>query len=324
MRRHLRKTVLQSLVAYAIAAAIVWYAARGVSWSQVADAASHATLWLFVAVSLGGFLCWFIGETIVFSRLFSYFHAPTTGLELLPVMAAVYFLQTINSHIASGALVLFLHARKRLPWLTAGGTLMYQAGVDVMLLAILSLVAIALVPTSPIRLGLNYVAVVFGVGCLIAAFWLFWGPRLRSGNWLRWLYERPSLVSFRTARLSHFIKLLAIRFPIYLGAGFALYGQFVSFHIRIPLVQVLALTPLIVAIGNAPLLPGGIGTTQLVFTIGFARFASKDDLFALSLAVSAFNLLARIPMGLAMGTPLAEGTVGVKRELTMKHKASQA
>ena len=84
------------------------------------------------------------------------------------------------------------------------------------------------------------------------------------------------------------------------------------------------MTPLIVAIGNAPLLPGGIGTTQLVFTIGFARFAGKDDLFALSLAVSAFNLLARIPMGLAMGTPLAEGTVGVKREFTMKHKASQA
>jgi uncharacterized membrane protein YbhN (UPF0104 family) len=305
-----RKTVLQSLVAYAIAAAIVWYAARGVSWRQVADAASHATIWLFVAVSLGGFLCWFIGETIVFSRLFSYFHAPTTALELLPVMATVYFLQIINSHIASGALLLFLRARKRLPWLTAGGTL--------------SLVAIALVPTSPIRLGLNYVAGVFVIGCLITAFWLFWGPRLRSGNWLRWLYERPSLVSFRTGRLSHFIKLLAIRFPIYLGAGFALYGQFVSFHIRIPLVQVLALTPLIVAIGNAPLLPGGIGTTQLVFTIGFARFASKDDLFALSLAVSAFNLLARIPMGLAMGTPLAEGTVGVKRELTMTHKASQA
>ena len=111
--------------------------------------------------------------------------------------------------------------------------------------------------------------------------------------------------------------LLAIRLPIFMGAGFALYGQFVSFHIRIPLVQVLALAPLIVAIGNAPFLPGGLGTTQLVFTMGFARFASKDDLFALSLAVTAFNLLARIPMGLAMGRPLAEGTVGVKRGLTM-------
>jgi len=67
-----RKTVLQNLVTYAVAAAIVWYAARGVSWSQVADAAGRATLWLFAVASLGGFLCWFVGETILYSRLFSY------------------------------------------------------------------------------------------------------------------------------------------------------------------------------------------------------------------------------------------------------------
>ncbi len=312
-----RKAVAQSLVAYAIAAAIIWYAARGISWGQVADAASHATLWLFVAVSLGGFLCWFIGETILFARLSTYFHAATTAREVLPTMAAVSFLQIINSHMASGAMVLFLHTRKRLAWLTAGGTLMYLGCVDVMLLALLSLASIALVPTSPIRPGLYYVAGVFVFGCLVSAFWHVWGPRLSSGSWLQWLYERPSLVSFRTARFSNLIKLLAIKFLIVLGTGVALYGQFVSFHIQIPLVQVLALTPLIVALGNAPFSPAGIGTTQLIFTMGFARFAGKDDLFALSLAVTAFNLLARIPMGLAMGKPLAAATARVERGVTL-------
>jgi uncharacterized membrane protein YbhN (UPF0104 family) len=122
------------------------------------------------------------------------------------------------------------------------------------------------------------------------------------------------------ARPSHYIKLLAIRFLIVLGAGFALYGQFVSFHIGVPLVQTLALTPIIVAIGNSPISPGGIGTTQLVLTLAFARFASKDDLFALSLAVTAFNLLVRIPMGLAMGAPLAEEAVEVKSEFATKRR----
>jgi uncharacterized membrane protein YbhN (UPF0104 family) len=83
-------------------------------------------------------------------------------------------------------------------------------------------------------------------------------------------------------------------------------------------VQTLALTPFIVAIGNSPISPGGIGTTQLVFTLAFARFASKDDLFALSLAVTAFNLLVRIPMGLAMGAPLVEEAVEVKSEFAIK------
>ena len=139
----MRKTVLRNLVTYAIAAAIVWYVARGVSWRQVADAASRATIWLFIGASLGGFLCWFVGETILYSRLFSYFHGPTGSLELLPTMAAVYFLQIINSYVASGAYVLFLHTRKRVPWITGVGTLMFQTYVDVMLVAILSLLAIA-------------------------------------------------------------------------------------------------------------------------------------------------------------------------------------
>jgi uncharacterized membrane protein YbhN (UPF0104 family) len=315
-----RKTVVQNLVAYAIAAAIVVYAARGVSWTQVVAAGSHATLWIFVIASLGSFLCWFIGETVLYSRLFSYFHGPTRALELLPTMAAVYFLQIVNSYVASGAFVLFLHARKRAPWIMGVCTLMFQGYVDAMLLATLSLFAIALVPTSPIRPGLYYATGVLGAGCLIASFWLLWGARLPTGNWLRWFYERPSMASFRLARPSQYVKLLAIRFLIVLGAGFALYGQFVSFHIGVPLVQILALTPFVVAIGNSPISPGGIGTTQLVFTLAFGRFASKDNLFALSLAVTAFNLLVRIPMGLAMGAPLVEEAVEIKAELATKRQ----
>jgi uncharacterized membrane protein YbhN (UPF0104 family) len=319
-----RKTVLQNLVTYALAAAIVWYAARGVSWSQVADAADHATLWLFVVASLGGFLCWFVGETILYSRLFSYFHGPTRSLDLLPTMAAVYFLQIVNSYVASGAYVLFLHTRKRVAWLTGVGTLLFQTYLDVMLLAVLSLLAIVVVPTSPIRLALDYAAAALAVGCLIATFWLLWGARLEPNNWLRWLYERPSLMSFRIARPSHYLKLLSIRFLTFLAAGFSLYGQFVSFHIALPLTQALALTPFIVAIGNSPFSPGGIGTTQLVFTLSFAHFAGKADLFALSLAVTAFNLLVRIPMGLMMGKPLTDEVVEVKREIAPKLTAGES
>jgi uncharacterized membrane protein YbhN (UPF0104 family) len=315
-----RRTVLQNFVGYAIAAAIIWYAARGVSWRQVIVAGSHATLWMFAVASLGGALYWFIGETVLYSRLFSYFHGPTGARELLPTVAAVYFLQIANSYVAAGAFVLFLHVHKRVPWIMGGCTLLFQGYVDAMLLAALSLVAIALVPTSPIRMGLNYAAGVLGAGCLIASFWLLWGKRLPAGNWLRWIYERPSMASFRMARPSHYLKLLAIRFVIVLGAGFALYGQFVSFHIGVPLTQTLALTPLIVAIGTSPIAPGGIGTTQLVFTLGFARFAGRDDLFALSLAVTAFNFLVRIPMGLAMGAPMAEEAVEVKSEFATERR----
>jgi len=315
-----RKPAVQNLIAYAIAAAIVCYAARGVSWTQVVDAASHASPWIFVVASLGGFLCWFVGETFLYSRLFSYFHGPTGTIELLPTMAAVYFLQIVNSWVASGAFVLFLHARKRVPWIMAGCTLLFQAYLDATLLAILALVAIVLVPTSPIRLGLAYAAGALGASCLIASFFISWGKRLPTGNSLRWIYERPSMASFRAARASQCLTLFGIRSLIVLGAGFALYGQFLSFHIQISLVQTLALTPLIVAIGNSALSPGGIGTTQMVFILAFARFASGNNLFALSLAVTVFNFVVRIPMGLAMRTPLAEGAAEAANDFTPAYR----
>ena len=103
-----------------------------------------------------------------------------------------------------------------------------------------------------------------------------------------------------------YLQLVFIRFLTFLSAGVSLYGEFVSFHIALPLAQALALTPFIVAIGNSPFPPGGIGTTQLVFTLAFAGSPAKTIPFALSLAVTAFNLLVRIPMGLWMGKPRVE------------------
>ena len=300
------RALLNNVVAYAIAIAIVWYVARGISWEQIADATSRARLWLFVCVSLAGFAGWFIGETFLYSRLFSFFYGRTRLSELLPTMGAMYFLQIINSLVASGALLLFLHTRKRARWVTAGGTLLFQAYVDVTLLAALLIFSIVLIPTSALRPGLYYAVGVVVAGCIIGSVFLVWGARLSPGNWLRWIYERPLLETFRLALPSHFVQLAAIRFLICLAAGITVYGQFVSFHLKVPLIQALALSPLIVAIGNSPFSPGGIGTTQLVFIFGFSGFAAKKDLFALSLAVSAFNLLVRIPMGLTMGVPLAQ------------------
>jgi uncharacterized membrane protein YbhN (UPF0104 family) len=317
------KALLQNVVAYTIAIVIVWYVARGISWQQIADAASHATLWLFICASLTGFLCWFVGEAVLYSYLFSSFHGRTRLTELFPTMCAMYFLQIINSLVASGALLLFLHSRKRVPWLTAGGTLLFQAYVDGMLLVILSILSIVLIPTSALRPGLYYAIGVVIAGCLVGSFFLIWGWRLSSGNPIRWIYDLPSIATFRRARPSNFIKLAAIRAVICLAAGLALYGQFVSFHLRVPLIQALAVSPLVVAVGNSPFSPGGIGTTQLVFILGFAGFASKEDLFALSLAVSAFNLLVRIPMGFTVTAPIAEmeESVSDKSDLTVAVRA---
>ena len=251
----MRKRALQNLVAYMVAAAVVYYAARSVSWSQVVEASNHARIWLFLGVSLGGFLCWFVGETFLYSRLFSYFHGPTRARELLPTMATVYFLQLINSYVAGSAYLLFLHTRKRVPWIMGGCTLLFQAYIDVILLAILSLVAIVFVPTSPIRFGRYYAAgIVVGAGLSYRHVLAFLGRTAES-----WQLAPMDL---RSA--------LDVEFPY--GAAFAVCeagrNQISDFsrsrpHVVRPigkfsylcsLAQVLALAPLIVAIGDSPLI----------------------------------------------------------------------
>ena len=139
----MRKAVVRNCLAYAIAVAIVCYAARGVSWRQVAGAGSHATLWIFAVASLGGFLCWFIGETVLYSCLFSYFHAPRPERSNYFHDGRGLFLQIVNSYVASGVFVLFLHARKRVPWIMSGCTLLFEGYVVASLLATLSLLVIS-------------------------------------------------------------------------------------------------------------------------------------------------------------------------------------
>jgi uncharacterized membrane protein YbhN (UPF0104 family) len=283
--------------AYAIAVALIWYAARGAHVADVLAALSKADVWLFVPVSFAGFLMWFFGETLLFARLFSYFHKPTRFRELLSANAAQYFLQLANVAVASAALIVFLNRRKGVSWSTAGLTLMFQGLLDFALLAALSLLAVCLGLNSPLTLAAPFAAAVLAAGTLVALSLRWWRPKLRAA---KWLYELPSLSTFRAARLSHYLRLSLIRVPIFLAEGLVLYGQLRSFHINISFVQATLFSPVALLVGSLPLAPAGLGTTQLVFVKGLARFAPGSDLLAASLAISFISLLWRLPLALVV------------------------
>jgi len=291
----MRKSVLQNLLVYCAAGAIVWYVARGVPIADFIRSFGAANLWLFIPVSLTGFLIWFVGETLLFSRLFTYFHKPTTFREMIPANAAQYFLQLVNLAVAGGALAFFLHRRKGVPWLAAGCTLLFQGLLDIALLAAMALIGAALVPSSPIRIGVPYAVGALLVLSAIAATFLWWRPTRGFG---RWVYERRALISFRSAQPRHYLKLALIRAPIFAAQGFIIYGELRSFHVQVPLAQAFALMPAVLVIGGLPVTPVGLGPLQAVVVSGFSAFGSRSALLATSLAISAINLALRIPLGL--------------------------
>jgi len=75
----MHRTLFHTLAAYAVAFAIILYLARGVAPAQLLHDLAMARLWVFIPACAGSFAVWFLGETLLFSLLFSYFHSKSTN-----------------------------------------------------------------------------------------------------------------------------------------------------------------------------------------------------------------------------------------------------
>lgn len=303
---------LRDLFAYGLAAAIIAFLARGTSIRQFASILHQANPYLFLLACAGSFAAWFFGETYLYAKLFSYFHVPTSFREMLPANAAQYFLQAINQVAGGAALVLFMRRRKGVPVFAGGASLVFLGLVDVWLMSIAGLVAALLVPHSWLRANWPYpVILTAGIG-LVALFWLRGRPRSRL---LRWIYDRPSLLSFREARLSHYLLLMLIRAPIFATQAFALYFQLRSFGVHAPLIQVLAFEPAELFLSALPITPAGLGVLQAVLVLGFHAYGSRAAILAAGIAISMMGILMRLPLGFGAAGAFA-------REVRREPKAS--
>jgi uncharacterized membrane protein YbhN (UPF0104 family) len=138
-----------------------------------------------------------------------------------------------------------------------------------------------LVPSSPVHAYLPYSATALLFFLLVAAWWLWRRPRYRLE---KWLYNHPSLLAFRKATLAIYGELLLIRFLIIVPQGLFLWICLASFHLNIPIVQVLAESPVLLAAAASPVTPAGLGPLQAVAVHFFARYAPEAKVMAAMLA----------------------------------------
>lgn len=299
---------LRDGLAYALALGIILYLARGTSLSQFEGILRQANPWWFLLACLGSFAFWFFGETILYSKLFSYFHARTSFREMLSANAAQYFLQAINQVAGGAALVLFMRKRKGVPLVSGGATLIFLGLIDFLVMALMGLAAALLVPSSWLGPKWYFPAIIaVGIGGVVC-FWLRGRP---SSAILRWIYDRPSLMSFRRARISHYAPLILIRAIIFAAQGFALYFQLRSFGVHVPLIQVLAFEPAELFLSALPITPAGLGVLQAVLILGFHSYSTRATILTVGLAISTMGIMMRLPLGF--------GTAGIfAREASRK------
>ncbi|MGH7907422.1 MAG: lysylphosphatidylglycerol synthase transmembrane domain-containing protein [Candidatus Binataceae bacterium] len=289
------KIIGENLLLYSVAAAIIWYESRGLNYRKEIHDLSNIKFWWFLFATLGSFAIWFFGENLFFSRLFTRMHQRTGYIELLPATCAAYFLQIISGLVANGAFILFLHRRKKVPWFAAGFTMTFFGFIDGILFSSFIAAAGFALPSSPIRTFSPYALGALFAFMLIAAWWLWRKPGFRFE---KWLYNRPSLMSFRKATPAVYGELLAIRFMILAPQGLLFWMALEAFNVHIPIAQVLAMTPGILAVAGASITPAGLGPMQAVAIHAFSHYAPESKVMAATLAFSISHLLYRIPLGL--------------------------
>jgi uncharacterized membrane protein YbhN (UPF0104 family) len=289
------KIIGEDILVYGIAVAIIWYESRGLSYRKELHDLADANLWWFVPATAVSFLIWFLGENLLFARLFTFFHKRTGYVEMLAGTAAFYFLQTANVLLADGALMVFLHRRKGVPWIAGGFTMAYFGFIDGLLFALTITAAGILVPSSPVRGYMPYSLAALAFFLLIGAWWLWRTPGYRLE---KWLYNQPSLRAFRDATPAIYAELLLIRFLIIAPQGLLLWICLVSFHLNVPIAQVWAESPVMLAASATPISPAGLGPLQAVAVHFFGRYAPEAKVMAAMLAFSVLQLLYRLPLGL--------------------------
>jgi Lysylphosphatidylglycerol synthase TM region len=304
------QVLLQNLLIWAVAVALVIYLARGLTIHQLIAALEHCDLTLFVAANLCSFVIRWLADTYLFARLFSFFHGQTTYREVLPASTAQYFLQAINVLVADGAMVVFLHQRKRVEWITACWTMAFQGFVDAILIAALTVIVAMLIPWSPIRIALPYAGAALAFFICAALWWMRGRSTSKPGRWLR---ARRGMRAFRSARPYHYAALGSIRMAIYVPNVVAFYLYFVSFRLNVPFAAVVALSPALMFAQSAPVSPSGLGPLQAIMVDGFARFAPRGELLTVALGVSLVQLLCRIPMGVGTAGTFARKVLTAER-----------
>ncbi len=304
-----RRTIADNAVIWSIAALCIWWVSRGIGFHEFLHTLHGARIALFVLVNLISVLMWWLGDTLLFSILFSHFHQKTTFRELLPATAAQYFIQAINLLAADGALIVFLNRRKGVKWLTAAWTLMFMGLIDALALSTAITVAALARPQSSIRAALPYSGAALAFLLLVALWWARGKPKTRPE---RWMYNRPSARAFREAGLGAYLLLGSIRMSM-IAAQCVLYSYSVkAFAPQVPFAQVMALSPAIQAASNEPLTPQGLGPMQAVFVDGLSRFAPRDKILAAALGISVLALLCRLPFGIGAAGTFARKVLAIE------------
>lgn len=282
------------VVTVLILGAIFWR----IPFRDVYSALDAARLLPFLALTGGFNLVWSLMDTLVLTKMVTWFHGAVRFKDLLPVRATSYLLSIVNMQLAQGAVAVYIHRRFRTPLAEIASTmvmLMLLEATVLILFASLGAMAFPGGMPSEIWVAALVLAVAWS-GLLVLA-----GGNTTAG---RRFLGVTLLRTFRRSTWPQGLSILALKAGVFLLSMLVHYQALPLFGVDVPLKSLLVFLPVVYFVSALPITVGQLGTAQAAWIFFFGAYSSEADLLAYSLAYQASFVLAQTVLGLIF-LPLA-------------------
>jgi Lysylphosphatidylglycerol synthase TM region len=253
------------LLPWVVTAALLFLLFRGIPFGEVVAAARRGAAWSVP----GGLACLvviFFADGFATWKTFGWFLARMSFADVLRVRGASYLLAAINYNVGQAALVYFVHKTTGAPVMRGVATILLMMGINV--LALLALATVGLGVAQDVPHAIVVLVRVAYAGLALYAVVLAIRPR--------WLATRPIFDVLLGAGITGHARALVVRLPHIAAVVTFQFVLFRGFHIRVPLVDALAIFPVVFLVAALPISIQGLGTTQATMVYFFARYASGD------------------------------------------------
>jgi hypothetical protein len=305
------KKRLIRLLAWTITVGLLAFLFHKISFRDVAAAARGAAPWAVPVAVFYGFLV-YLADSFAIWKTFGWFLAPLSWTDVLLVRGATYLLAAINYNVGQGAIVYFVHKVAKVPVVRGVATVLLIMGINVLTLLFLATFGLAVAPAVPHGLQ-QIVALAYG-GLAVYVLAVIVKPR--------WLVSRPLFDVLLGAGLAGHARALLVRLP-HIALLLALQITMLrAFGVAVPIIQAVAALPVVFFVAVLPISVQGLGTTQLMMTYFFARYAPGDRGAAAVVAASLVSEVSTRCFQVLLGVGCLRSRVG--RALTAASAEAQA
>jgi len=295
MRRRLGR-----IAAWAVTGGALSYLFWRVPIREMAKAASNAAGWTFPVLA-ALVMAVYLADCLAIWKTFGWFVAPLGFREVLTVRGATYLLALVNYALGQAAIVYFVKRSRGVPLVRGSAAVLLIMGTNLLLLLFMTTAGMVL--GAETIAGLRRLMLVGYAGLALYLVLLVWKPRF--------LTKRPLFDVLLTAGVWGYLKAMAVRLPHVLTLVCFSYATLHALGVKVPVLQAVLCTPVVLLVAVLPISVQGLGPTQGAMVFFFARYAPGDSAHR-EAAVLAASMLA---WAIALAVQILVSLVCLRSEL---------